>query len=233
MDNFPMNPADLAVVVVLLLAALLAFARGLVAEVLSLAAWLGASLVAMHGLPYLLPVVQQHVHVPMLAYGLSAVALFVVALLVFSTAAGQIGRLVQNSSLSAVDRSLGFVFGLAKGAFLVSVAYLFFVWLVPRDEHPGWLKEARTQPLLEMGAATLYEWVPENLRAEGLAQAGLARDRARQAAEAQRQLDRLSTPVPPGSKTDAEAAERGYNRSERGNLDQLFQQTAPGPAPGQ
>lgn len=229
MESLPMNPADLAVLGVLLLAALLAFSRGLVAEVLSLVAWSGAGLITLYALPVVLPLVEPHIKVPMIAYAVSAVGVFVVALVVLSVVGNQVSRGVQNSSLSAVDRSLGFVFGLGKGAILASVAYLFFIWLVPPAEHPAWLKEARTRPLLEEGAALIVELVPERLRNEGLAQMDLVRDRAQQAAEAKQQLDRLSSPVPTPPKTGAPEGDKGYNRSERGTLDQLFQQNTAAP----
>lgn len=229
MESLPMNPADLAVLGVLLLAALLAFSRGLVAEVLSLVAWSGAGLITLYALPVVLPLVEPHIKVPMIAYAVSAVGVFVVALVVLSVVGNQVSRGVQNSSLSAVDRSLGFVFGLGKGAILASVAYLFFIWLVPPAEHPVWLKEARTRPLLEEGAALIVELVPERLRNEGLAQMDLVRDRAQQAAEAKQQLDRLTSPVPTPPKTGAPEGDKGYNRSERGTLDQLFQQNTATP----
>ena len=122
MENFPINPADGVVFAVLLLSALLAFTRGMVAEVLSLAAWAGAALTALYTLPFVLPHTQKYVKVEMVAYVVTSAALFIVALVVLTILFGRVSRGVQNSSLSAVDRSLGFLFGLFKGAVLVSVA---------------------------------------------------------------------------------------------------------------
>ncbi|HEY0832830.1 MAG TPA: CvpA family protein [Azospirillum sp.] len=224
MENFPINPADAAVFAVLLLAALLAFTRGMVAEVMSVAAWGGAALVTLYALPFVLPVTQQYIKVEMIAYALSAVGVFVVGLVVLTLIAGRLSRGVQNSSLSAVDRSLGFLFGLVKGAVLVSVAYLFFTWLVPPGEQPQWLNEAKTRPLLTAGAGMIYEFVPANMRTEGLNQMDAARDTARQAVEAKQALDRLSTPVPAGTaKTGAPANDTGYKDRDRGDLERLIQ----------
>jgi membrane protein required for colicin V production len=226
MENFPINPADAAVFAVLLLAALLAFTRGMVAEVMSVAAWGGAAVITLYTLPFVLPVTQQYIKVEMIAYALSAVALFIVALVVLTVIAGRLSRGVQNSSLSAVDRSLGFLFGLVKGAVLVSVAYLFFTWLVPPAEQPQWLKDARTQPLLTAGAGMIYELVPAHMRTESLNQMGMARDTARQAVEMKQQLDRLSTPVPAGTaKPGAPANDTGYKDRDRGDLERLIQNT--------
>ena len=225
MDTFPINPADLAVIVVLLLSALLAFTRGMVAEVLSVAAWVGAALITLNALPHVLPIAQNYIHVEMAAYAASAVALFVVSL-VFLTILGRVvSRGVQNSGLSALDRSLGFVFGLLKGAILASVAYLFFAWLVPNPaEHPAWLQSAKTRPMLVSGAAMIYEVMPESLRKDGLGQMDMARERARQAVEAKEALDRLSTPVPGAPKTGgASPSDTGYKDRDRGDLERLIQ----------
>ncbi|MDQ2103444.1 CvpA family protein [Azospirillum isscasi] len=225
MDTFPINPADLAVIVVLLLSALLAFTRGMVAEVLSVAAWVGAALITLNALPHVLPIAQNYIHVEMAAYAASAVALFVVSLVVLTILGRVVSRGVQNSGLSALDRSLGFVFGLLKGAILASVAYLFFAWLVPNPaEHPAWLQGAKTRPMLVSGAAMIYEVMPESLRKDGLGQMDMARERARQAVEAKEALDRLSTPVPGAPKTGgASPSDTGYKDRDRGDLERLIQ----------
>ncbi|AWJ89873.1 colicin V production protein [Azospirillum baldaniorum] len=225
MDTFPINPADLAVIVVLLLSALLAFTRGMVAEVLSVAAWVGAALITLNALPHVLPIAQTYIHVEMAAYAASAVALFVVSLVVLTILGRVVSRGVQNSGLSALDRSLGFVFGLLKGAILASVAYLFFAWLVPNPaEHPAWLQSAKTRPMLVSGASMIYEVMPESLRKDGLGQMDMARERARQAVEAKEALDRLSTPVPGAPKTGgASQSDTGYKDRDRGDLERLIQ----------
>lgn len=225
MENFPINPADGVVIAVLLLSALLAFTRGMVAEVLSLAAWGGAALTALYALPFALPITQKYVKVEMVAYVVTSAALFIVALVVLTILFGRVSRGVQNSSLSAVDRSLGFVFGLFKGAVLVSVAYLFFAWLIPAAEQPQWLQQSKTRPLMAAGAGMIYEFVPSNLRTEGLNQAEIGRDRARQAIEAKEALDRLTSPVPAGGKTGAPPANTGYKERDRGEIDRLIQNT--------
>lgn len=227
MENFPMNPVDLAVVIVVVLAALLAFTRGFVAEVVSILTWIGSAAVAAYALPYALPIAQVYVKHDMLAYGAALAAVFVVSLVILSIAGNQLSQLVQRSRLSAVDRSLGFAFGLLKGGVIVSVAYLFFAWLVPPAEHPVWLKEARTLPLLQSGAGTIIDFVPENLRKEAINRTQLLRDKASAADD----LTRLSTPVPATPKTDAKETDKGYNKTERGAINQLIQQNAGRTAP--
>lgn len=242
MDGFPLNPADAVVFAVMLLAALLAFTRGLVAEMLSVASWVGAALITLYTLPFALPIARQYIRIEMIAYGAAAAVLFVVALVILNLIFGRISRGVQNSSLSALDRTLGFLFGLFKGGVLVSVAYLFFSWLVPPDSQPQWLQTARTRPLLTTGAAMLDEMIPASLRTEAMGQVDMTRERARQAIEAKEALDRLSTPVPvsPAAKAPAAGAaapagstaapapaapppDAGYKDRDRGDLERLIQ----------
>jgi len=225
MENFPINPADGAVIAVLLLSALLAFTRGMVAEVLSVAAWGGAALVAMYGLPFAQPVVQRFVHMEMAAYVVTAAGLFIVAMITLGLLFTRIARRVQDSRLSALDRTLGFVFGLVKGGVLISIAYLFFAWLVPPAEQPVWLQQAKTRPLITTGAGMIYELVPASLRNERMNQVDPARDRARRAIEAKEALDRLTSPVPAGGKTGAQPADTGYKERDRGEIDRLIQNT--------
>lgn len=228
MDTLPVNPVDIVVIAVLLLAALLAFSRGMVAEVLSVAAWAGAAVVTLYALPHVLPYVQIYIRFEMLAYAAASVGLFIVALIVLSLLGRSLSRGVQSSSLSALDRTLGFVFGLVKGGVLVSIAYLFFLWLVPNQaEQPAWLQQAKTRPFLAAGAEMLYGAVPDALRREGLGQMDVARDRARQAMEAKQALDRLSTPVPSPAKTGgAQPSDTGYKDRDRADLERLMENKA-------
>lgn len=206
MENFPINLVDLAVVVIILVSALMAFARGLVAEVLSVGAWIGAALIALKAFPFAQGVLSQSIEHPVLANAVAGLGVFVVALAILSLLSHRIARAVRGSALSAVDRSLGFVFGVARGAVVVCLAYLLYIWLVPppdrsanapvsaqgnapasaqgnaqvKDkEPPAWLIQARTRPMLEAGANLLKGLVPE----AALAHAGAGVDAAREKAE--------------------------------------------------
>jgi membrane protein required for colicin V production len=220
MDKLPMNPVDMAVIAVFLLSALLALSRGFVAEVVTIVTWAGAALATLYAMPYALPIAQSYIKHEMLAYAAAGAAVFLVSLILLTLVGGQLSSLVQRSGLSAIDRSLGFLFGFVKAAAIVSVAYLFFSWLVPVPEHPAWLKEARSLPLLRAGATMIVDLVPENLRQEAINRTQLLRDKAQAADD----LSRLATPVPAMPKADAAAGDHGYKQSERNALDQAIQQ---------
>ena len=79
----PINVADLVVIVVLLLSGLFAFLRGLVHEVLAVAAWVGAALVTLYGFT-VRPMRAHLIAIPLVADSVAGSWVFLVALIVFS-----------------------------------------------------------------------------------------------------------------------------------------------------
>ena len=57
--------------------------------------------------------------------------------------------MVLDSRVGALDRTLGFLFGLARGLVIVVVAFLFFAWLVPDRSQPEWVKNAKSLVVLQ------------------------------------------------------------------------------------
>lgn len=162
-ENWPVNPGDVAVIVILLVSALLAFARGFVREVLSIAGWIGAAVVTYYLFDYAQPFLLKYPVIPEpVANIITGAVIFIIALIVFSTIAHVIARAVRGTSLSAVDRSLGFLFGVVRGAILVCLAYLLLIWAQPEGEEAQWtwISEAKSQPMVAQGADFLKSLVP-------------------------------------------------------------------------
>jgi membrane protein required for colicin V production len=217
--DFPFTVADLAIVGILLISAVLAFARGFVHEVLSTAAWIGAALAVVFGLRYARPIAREFISLPLLADVAAGGVIFIVALLIFSLITRAVARRVQNSALNAVDRSLGFVFGLLRGALLVCLAYIPISWLMAPSEQPAWIRDARARPLVEQGAAKIQALF--DLQTKATKQAvNPSRERARKALETERMVRDMMTPdpksPPPGGKP------QGYSESERRDLERLI-----------
>ena len=61
---------------------------------------------------------------------------FLVTLLIVSIITVRISDMVLDSRIGALDRTLGFLFGLGRGLIIVVVAFLFFAWLVPGPSSP-------------------------------------------------------------------------------------------------
>jgi membrane protein required for colicin V production len=72
---------------------------------------------------------------------------------------------VEDSALGGVDRALGLVFGLARGAFLVILAYILAGMVLPATERwPEAVREARSLPLVVDGANRLVAMLPPDYR---------------------------------------------------------------------
>ena len=99
---------------------------------------------------------------------LTVTGIFVAAMVVISLVNGAISRRIKTSPLESLDRSLGFLFGLARGVLVVCLAYLIMVVFVPPEEQPQSVLEARALPLVEIGAVWLVEAVPSNRRGDWL-----------------------------------------------------------------
>lgn len=157
-----MTWVDIAVLGILALSAVLAFTRGLVREVLGIGAWVGAIVIAVKALPHARPLVKQYLSEPAWIDPLAFAGLFLASLIVLSLLARMVGRMVRGSMLGGVDRSLGVLFGLARGAALVILAYILGGMAVAIDQWPEAVREARSLTPTFQGAT----WVVQQLPAE-------------------------------------------------------------------
>jgi len=160
-----MNALDMLVIGVVVLSGLLAFARGFVRECLSIAGWLGASALAIYALPFARPVAERYLPRGAVSEAAAAGVVFIVTLVVLSILTGGISRRVRGSSLSALDRTLGLIFGFARGILVVCIGYIGLTFVLPRDgTQPRWLSESRTLPLVAAATDSLSRLLPESLR---------------------------------------------------------------------
>ena len=220
MTNLPLNPTDLGIIIVLMASGLLAFFRGLVKEVLAVAGWIGAAFATLYGFRHAQPIARRFIAVELAADAVAGLAIFLVTLIVLSMITHAISARVRDSALNAVDRSLGFVFGLVRGAVLVVLAYMLLGLAVPTREQPDGLLQARAMPWIERGADFLLTLMPQDQRGEAAAAAERSRRQAREAEAAKRSFDRLINPQP---KADAPKEAPGYNPQERRTLDRLIE----------
>lgn len=162
LDSLPIAAGDIAILIILAASALLALARGFVAEVLSIAGWVGAALVTAWTFGDARPYLRQYISMQILADILTGAGIFIVALVIFSTISHMVARTVKGSALSAMDRTLGFAFGLVRGAVLVCLGYLLLTWVFTEGKRPPWLENARMLPWVQQGAEYLKALVPQD-----------------------------------------------------------------------
>lgn len=159
-----MTWVDLAVFGILGVSSLLAFVRGLVREVLGIGAWVGAIAAGVAGLPLMRGFVRNWMQAPEWVDPVSFFVVFLVTLIVLMLTARAIGSLVRGSALGGVDRTLGLVFGLARGAVVIMLAYILAGTVFPIDRWPDVVLNARTLPAAYEGARWVREQLPEDYR---------------------------------------------------------------------
>ncbi len=216
--TLPFEFADVVVIAILVVSGLLAYFRGLVREILSLATWIGAAFGALYGFSTVQPYVRQFISVNIVADILSGVGLFLASLVVLTLINHLISSRVKDSALGAIDRGLGFLFGVARGALLISVAYIAASWFWAEDQLNPYLADARTLPIVREGADLLLRVIPKNMQSESRAAADNARETAGQAVEAKRLFDALN-----GGGAMKSGAPSSYNRSERSEMQRLIE----------
>ncbi|SFQ96788.1 CvpA family protein [Poseidonocella sedimentorum] len=141
MDGFTL--IDGAVAVIIVLSALLAYSRGLVREVMAIAGWVVAAVMAFVFADRLQPLVKE---IPVLGEYLAdscelgiiaAFAIvFTIALVVVSIFTPLLSSAVQRTALDGVDQGLGFLFGVFRGVLLVAVAFFVYNTLVAANAMP-------------------------------------------------------------------------------------------------
>lgn len=159
------NWLDIGIILVLLASAVFAYFRGLTQEVLSIVGWVGAIFATIYGFPLVQPYARTLTDYAIVADFGAGIVLFVVSLAILSLITRVVSARIRASALNAVDRSLGFLFGLLRGALIVCVAYLAFDFLYPLKEPPKWITEARSMTLVRPGAAFLTALIPDRLAA--------------------------------------------------------------------
>ena len=144
-----------------LVSAMLAMVRGFSREVLSIASWAAAAAAAYFFHPLVLPYVTPYIGNEMLAIAAAAAAVFFVALIVVTIVTMKIADFIIDSRVGALDRTLGFLYGAARGVLVVAVALLFLNWLMGSNP-PGWVAEAKSRPLLDGVGQWLQGMLPDD-----------------------------------------------------------------------
>ncbi len=213
----PITLLDIVLIVVMLASGLLAMVRGFIREVLSIIAWVLAAVATLYSYAKLLPYAKQYFNNDVVAAVAVIGGVFLVTLVVVSILTVRISDMVLDSRVGALDRTLGFLFGLARGLVIVVVAFLFFTWLVPDRSQPEWVKSAKSRVVLTGTGQWLMSMLPED--PEGTILKKLKRPRPGETDTPESQPDQHGVlDKPAGSRADL-----GYDRSSRAGMQQLLE----------
>jgi membrane protein required for colicin V production len=157
------TPLDLGLIGIMLISGLLAMVRGFMREILSIAAWGAAALATLFAYPRLYPAAQGWFNNDIVAKIAVVAGVFIGTLIAVSIITVRISDMILDSRIGALDRTLGFLFGLGRGLLIVVAAFWFFNVLVPEKQRPDWVTQAKSRVVLQGAADGLVAILPDDL----------------------------------------------------------------------
>ena len=153
---------DLALLGIVVISALLSMVRGFAREVLAIASWGAAAVAAYLFYPRVMPYLEHYIAKDTIRMIAAIAIVFFVTLILVSIVTVKLSDAILDSRIGALDRTLGFVFGAARGFLLGVVAFLFFNWLVPVKSQPDWVLNAKAKPLLQASGNEIVSLLPDD-----------------------------------------------------------------------
>ena len=231
---------DILVLVVLLISAGIAFMRGFIREVLTIAGVLGGLAAAYFGGPLLIPfmrgwlgveqgveperlfgILPYDVLADILSYGL----IFIIVVIVLSIISHTLAESARAIGLGAVDRTLGFIFGLVRGILLLGLLYLPVHLFVAQETKNDWFEGSRTHLYLEKTAEAMASVLPEETKED----AQKALEDGQEANTMREKLENIDLLRPDQEKLEGQPNaggenREGYNDDFRSRMDELFEE---------
>lgn len=161
---------DGGVAAILFISAVLAYSRGFVREILSIAGWIGAGIVAFYFSPQVVPLIQE---IPVLndiigdncELGILAAfaGVFAIALVIIALFTPLVSGAVQKSALGSLDGGLGFLFGLVRGVLLIVVALVAYDFFIAGGEGFPVIEDSKTVVILAEQQESMKEYIPTDI----------------------------------------------------------------------
>lgn len=158
----PITLLDGLFIGLVLLSALLAMVRGFSREVLSIASWAAAAVAAFFFYKQLAPIVNNYIGNELISQLVAAGLIFIVTLIVVTVITMRVADMIIDSRVGPLDRTLGFVFGAARGIIVAAVAVWFIDFFVG-DAQIGWIENAKSKPFLDTVANRMINLLPEDI----------------------------------------------------------------------
>src|ERR1700743_2610099 len=159
----PITILDLILLGVMLVSGLLAMVRGFMREILSIAAWGCAALATLYSFGKLLPTAKTYFNNDTVATVVVVASVFVGTLIVVSIITVKISDMILDSRIGALDRTLGFLFGLARGLLIVVVCFIFFNKYTVPKQWPDAVTNAKSLVVLQGTGDWLMGMISDNL----------------------------------------------------------------------
>ena len=156
-----MNWVDFTIIAIILVSTVIGLFRGFVREILVLTGWIVAFwAVATYAGPAS-ALLEPYVASPLGRTVLAFIGIFILALVACGLLYNLIEKLIVKTGLSGVDRLLGGMYGVLRGAALVVIVVL----IAGLTAVPGasWWQQAHTIAPFEVAALRIVDWMPPDM----------------------------------------------------------------------
>jgi len=222
MNNLPVSALDLVVMGIVLISALLAAVRGFTREVLAIGSWIAAAAAAYALHPALLPYARDYIPNANLALAAAIAAVFLGTLVLVSFITVKVSDMILDSKIGALDRTLGFLFGAARGLLIAVIAFVFFDKLVGEKQQPDWVRNAKLRPVLKETGDQIIAMLPDD--PEGM----FAKWKARKRLDGDPSEPPAAPLTAPGEKRTETETSPTYKKAQQQGLQQLVETSAAG-----
>lgn len=166
-----LNNLDVVFLVIVGVSALVAIARGVTKELLSIIGWVLAGVSVYYLLPVVDPIMKKYIASEVLSGLVSGMVILIMFCIFWVLAADKISTQIRFSKLSALDRILGFIFGIFRGVVIVVLLQIMISSLIPEESQKGVFAESRYFKLAGDAAGPIKGLIPEkwfdDLKAKG------------------------------------------------------------------
>ena len=166
-----LNNLDVVFLVIVGVSALVAIARGVTKELLSITGWILAAVSVYYLLPVVDPIMQKYSASEVLSSLVSGMVILIMFCIFWVLAADKISTQIRFSKLSALDRILGFIFGIFRGVIIVILLQIMISSLIPEESQKGVFAESKYFKLAGDAAGPIKSLIPEkwfeDLKAKG------------------------------------------------------------------
>lgn len=168
MEDFTLFDAGVGAVI--LISGILAYSRGATRELMSIAGWVGAAVVAYYFAPQAEPFIRE---IPVLSdlvgenceLGIftAFAGVFVIALIIISLFTPLIAGAIQKSALSPIDAGLGFLFGIIRGIALVLALLIVYDFFIAGGEGYETVETSKTRVVLAEQQEAMSDYIPTDI----------------------------------------------------------------------
>lgn len=245
-----LNNLDVVFLVIVGVSALVAIARGVTKELLSITGWILAAVSVYYLLPVVDPIMQKYIASEVLSNLVSGMVILILFCIFWVLAVDKISTQIRFSKLSSLDRILGFIFGIFRGVIIVILLQIMISSLIPEESQKGVFAESRYFKLAGDAAGPIKSLIPEKwfedlkAKGEGL---GLGADKTEEKSEDDKSKDKntevqskavdidaagdvlkksgeelFNKLVQPKVEGEAKTQDEGYKKDETSDLDKLM-----------